>query len=174
MANCAVELIYRARGHEETEPFGSQLRRRWAPRLYWLLDGVLADIRDIGFTTCVGGDCRLAKDLKSLVRENELIDWKNVWPNNRNLPIRNSDQTPVFESGGYVAFNAQDFEIQMPDGVYLEEEVDDNGKGLGLAVDGSSNKEERLIGSFRHHEHQFANRPRRKDEESSCRAIVDP
>ena len=157
-ANCAVELVYRARGHQERKPFGQSIMRRWEPRCYWLPNQVLKDIRRLGFANCVGNDRNAANQLEALVRENELIDWVNVWPSFRNLPMRNRGQSPVFESGDYVHFNPTEWESQMPASMYREEKADNNGKELRITLCGRSIRGRCLTGSFRNHPHQFSSR----------------
>ncbi len=118
----------------------------------------MLDVRQLGFLTCVGGDVAAATELVSLIHENELIDWANVRPDNRNLPILNSGQSPVFELSDYVRFNSRDFKSQMPDQMRQQEEIDKTGEGTGLALDGRSPRGNCLSGDFRYHEHQFTDR----------------
>ncbi len=147
-ANCVVQLVYRARRHQKIEPYGKKLHRKVFPRLYWLPDNVMSDIRQLGFLICIGGDVAAATQLTALVRENEFIDWANVWADNRDLSVQNSGQSPVFELGDYVRFDERDFESQMPDQMYLQEEIDETGEGTGRALDGRSSRGNCHIATF--------------------------
>ena len=63
-ANCAVELVHRSRGNQEIQPFGRKITRNWEPRVYWLPNKVLKDIRSLGFANCVWNDRIAARQIE--------------------------------------------------------------------------------------------------------------
>lgn len=81
-------------------------------------------------------------------------------PLNRSFPIRDSGQTPAFQSGAYILFHRGPLETRLPPGLYLNEGIEEDGSSDGRALHGRSDREIRLTGLFRQHENQFENRNR--------------